>query len=212
MKKYNSEERIIDEMLHQFLNEANNLQSDAEIFKAFNKFLDKLLESSLGLMHCLWSESLLKELIEKGINDREFIESVFESDMDKRRSIFIKRFKELRKSFVKKRPSDRVQSHLIEATRCFLLGLDQAAVALCRATLDFVLRDRLKISDENVRLSKLIIDARKDGFISSKEVYKLVWDIKRIADEVMHVRPFKFNALEVINKTRIALEDILRPR
>ena len=210
MRKSGSDPKIIDEIFHHFFDEINNLQSIGEKSKAFNIFLDKLLENSLGLMHCLWSESLLKELVENGIKDIDYIDSVFDSEMHKRRKIFIERFKKLRKSFVKKPPSDRVQTHLTEASKCFLYGFDQAAIALCRATLDFVLRDGLGVGDEYMQLSDLIRNAKENGFISNSEIYKSAWEIKKIADDVMHVRPFKFDALQVINKTRIVFEDILR--
>ena len=214
MAKFDTETKKIDEIVNKFIDEINNSHSIAEKSKAYDKFRSDLLQNSLGLVHCLLNEAFLTDVIETGIIiDEDFIGSEFDDEVFKKKKVFIKRFKELRRSFVKKEPSNRVQSHLVEAIKCFLYGFDQAAIALCRATLEYALRDRMqKIDDDRISISGLIKEARRAGFISTPEMEKKVWYIKDRANEVMHFRPYRFSTLEIINNTRIVLEDILRPR
>lgn len=95
----------------------------------------------------------------------------------------------------------------------FPFGFDQASIALCRATLDFALRDRLGISDnERIDLTDLIKQARDKGLISDDKTENLANEIRKVGNQVMHVRPNLFNILGVINNTRVVLEDIQRQK
>lgn len=202
--------KILDDLVNQLINDCQNCNSIGDQFKAWNRFRSDLFKNSLGLMHCLWRQNFVSEIIETGlINDEEFVSAEFEDEFFKKKKRFVQRFKQLRKSFITTTPSERVQSHILEACRCFLFGFDQAAIALCRATLDFALRDRLQISGE---LAYLIEHAKTQGFISDDERRRSADRVREIGNRVMHVSPTISNALNVINDTKLVLEDILRPR
>ena len=209
-----NEVEIIDELIHTFLSEIDYEKSDLDKMKALSSFKRKLVESSLSLMTCLWSKTFLEEIIEDHImQDDDFIGDVFEGEVSKKRDNIIDRFKKLRKSFVKAKPSAKVKDILNEATRCYVYGFNQAAIALCRAALDYLLKEKLgKKEDEEHELSCLIREARKKRLLSSDKMRQKAWKVNEIANQVMHARPYGFDTLRIINDTREALEDILEPR
>ncbi|MBW1793062.1 MAG: DUF4145 domain-containing protein [Deltaproteobacteria bacterium] len=212
MKK--NEDKIIDELFHEFLTEVNHAKSDPERFKAYNNFRQKLLKKSLSLMTCLWSKPVLQEMILDDImQDDDFIGDVFENEVLEDRDNIIDRFKNLRKSFIKTKLSDKIKDILGEATRCYVYGFNQATVALCRAALDYLLKEKLgKKEDEEYRLSDLIREARKERILSKDTMKKKAWNVNEIGNQVMHARPYKFDTLKIINSTREVLESILEPR
>ncbi len=198
-----NEVKIIDELFHAFLSEIDYAKSDSDKIKAGYNLRRKLLKSSLSLMTCLWSKPILQEIIQDDImQDDDFIAQVFEDEVWKELDNIIDRFKKLRKSFIKAKPSDKVKDILNEATRCYLYGFNQAAIALCRAELDYLLKEKLgKKEDEEHKLSCLIREGRKKGLLSSNKMKKKAWNVKEIGDKVMHVRPYKLNTLIIINNT-----------
>jgi len=209
-----NEDKIIDELFHKFLSEVDYAKSDLERIKAYNHLKRKLLKKSLSLMSCLWSTPILQEIIQDDImQDDNFIGDVFENEVWKDRDNIIDRFKKLRKSFIKTKPSDKVKDILGEATNCYVYGFNQAAVVLCRAALDYLLKEKLgKKEDEEHKLSDLIREARKESLLSKDKMKKKAWNVKEIGDRVMHAHPYQFDALKVINSTIEVLDNILEPR
>ena len=209
-----NEDKIIDELFHKFLSEIDYAKSDSERIKAYNHLKRELLKKSLSLMSCLWSTPILQEIIQDDImQDDDFIGDVFENEVWKDRDNIIDRFKKLRKSFIKTKPSDKVKDILGEATNCYVYGFNQAAVVLCRAALDYLLKEKLgKKEDEEHKLSDLIREARKESLLSKDKMKKKAWNVKEIGDRVMHAHPYQFNALKIINSTREVLDNVLEPR
>jgi len=209
-----SEDKIVDELFHNFLSEIDCAKSNSDRIKAYNHLKQELLKKSLSLMTCLWSTPILQEMIQDDImQDDDFIGEAFENEVWKDRDNIIDRFKKLTKSFIKTKPSDKVKDILGEATKCYVYGFNQAAVALCRAALDYLLKEKLgKKEDEEHKLSDLIREARKDGLLSKDKMKKKAWNVKEIADRVMHAHPYEFNALKIINSTREVLDNVLETR
>jgi len=203
------EDKIVDELFHNFLSEINCAKSRSDWIKAYNHLRQELLKKSLSLMTCLWCAPILQEIIQDDImQDDDFIGNVFENEVWKGRDSIINRFKKLRKSFIKTKPSNKVKDILAEATKCYLYGFNQATVALCRAALDYSLKENLcKKEDEEHKLSDLIKEAKRKGILS-REMKGKAWDVKDIGNRVMHAQPYKFDALEIINDTKEVLEDI----
>lgn len=209
-----NEDKIIDDLFHKLLNKTDYAKSDSDRIKAYNHLKRELIKKSLSLMTCLWSTLILQEIIRDDVmQDDDFIGEVFENEVWKERDNIIDRFKKLRKSFIKTKPSDKVKDILAEATKCYVYGFNQAAVALCRAAVDYLLKEKLgKKEDEEHKLSYLIREARNEGFLSKDKMKKKAWNVKEIGDRVMHAHPYEFDALKIINDTREVLENVLEPR
>jgi len=209
-----NEDNIIDELFHKFLNKIDYAKSDSDRIKAYNHSKRELIKKSLTLMTCLWSTPILQESIRDDVmQDDDFIGEVFENEVWKDRDNIIDRFKKLRKSFIKTKPSDKVKSILAEVTKCYLYGFNQAAVALCRAAVDYLLKEKLgKKEDEVHKLSDLIREARNQGFLSKDKMKKKAWNVKEIGDQVMHAHPYEFDVLKIINDTIEVLENVLEPQ
>lgn len=207
-----NEDKIVDELFHKCLSEIDCAKSDSDRFKIYNNLRHELLKKSLSLMTCLWSTPILKEIIQDDMDD-DFIGNAFENEVWKDLDNIIDRFKKLRKSFIKTKASDKVKDMLGEATRCYVYGFNQAAVALCRAVLDYLLKEKLgKKEDEEYKLSDLIREARNKHILSRDAIKTKAWNVMEIGNKIMHARPYKFDSLKIINDTKEVLENILESR
>lgn len=205
--------KIIDEILNEFLNILQFSQSENDKFKAYNKLRRNLIKANMGLIHCLWNEHFIRDTILKDVlEDDEFIAGFFDDELLNKKEGLVNRFKIIRQSFTNKPIAKRVQSHLIEATYCYLYGFNEAAIALCRATLEYALKVRLiRGKDDRIGLETLIDEAINKVYLT--ENYRDVANrIRKYGNQVMHREPFQFDAMNIINDTREILEILYKPR
>ena len=205
-----NEDKIIDDLFREYFNKLK-CAKDSELLGIYNRFQNQIFNRSLSLMTCLWSTEIIQGIIED--MDDEYIGSSFENEIWGDRDNIIDRFKKLRKSFIKKKSSDKVRDMLSEATRCYVYGFNQATIALCRAALDYLLKEKLrKKAEDKCELSDLIREARNKRILSTDAIRKKAWNVLENGNNVMHTRPFPFNSLNIINDTKEVLENILESR
>jgi len=204
----------IDKTVKEFSNALGFCHSIEDKYKLWNKFMREMIKCNIGLIHCLYllNEHFIKETVLKSIlEDDDLIGEFFESELSNKKDKLVERFKKIKRSLTKSPVRERVQSHLIEATYCYLYGFDQAAIALCRASLDFALKGQLhKQDNDRISLEKLINEAVTKGYLESHG--PVAHNIRLRANEVMHESPFKSDPLKIINDTREVLEILYKPR
>jgi hypothetical protein len=122
------------------------------------------------------------------------------------------------------RAPETVRAHIAEATRCYLLKLDRACIALCRACLEDTLRSILtpemqqdwrRLMAENKRLSRnpnqmqaLIEVCAKHGVLN-KDLQRHAHDVREAGNRVLHLAQLRDEqedlAGQILKKTRIIL-------
>ncbi|MDD5451701.1 MAG: DUF4145 domain-containing protein [Desulfovibrionales bacterium] len=204
---------IIDETVNEFFDALESCHSIEDKYKLYHDLMRKVIKCNMGLIHCLWNEHFIKESVLKSIlEDDDLIDNFCESELSNKKDTLVKRFKKIKQTFTKGIVSETVQSHLIEATYCYLYGFDQAAIALCRATLDFALKAQLhKRDNDRTQLADLIKEALKKGYLPASH-RTVAHNIRNRGNEVMHEGPFRFDPLKIINDTREVLEVLYKPR
>jgi hypothetical protein len=203
----------IDETVKEFSNALEFCHSIEDKYKLYNKFMREVIKYNMGLIHCLWNEHFIKESVLKSIlEDDDLIDNFCESELSNKKDTLVKRFKKIKQAFTKSIVSETVQSHLIEATYCYLYGFDQAAIALCGASLDFALKGQLhKRNNERIYLKELIGEAFTKGYLSESHC-RVAYNIKECRDKVMHKEPVRVDTLKIINGTREVLEMLYKPK
>lgn len=99
-----------------------------------------------------------------GYNDFEKTRKIFADELNDKLDAMVERALELPVSYTSNAP----QVYLGEATKCFIHGFFGASIALSRATLEQLLRDKLGVSeDEAVDLRCLIKIAAAKGLLDN---------------------------------------------
>lgn len=91
---------------------------------------------------------------------------------------------------VEKTPPEQLSVYLGEATKCYVLGLPQAAVALCRAALEQGIREILRKdgADSSGDLSELLETASGAKVLNSA-ILRFAEDVRRAANRVCILVP-----------------------
>lgn len=114
--------------------------------------------------------------------DSKKIKQIFTNEFNAKVDKMVDRSRELTTTFTKNAPS----MYLGEATECFIYGFFNAAIALVRATLEQILRDKLGIKpDEDRKLSDLI-DMTYDKKIIDTNLRSKAIKIRKWGNRYLH--------------------------
>jgi hypothetical protein len=111
---------------------------------------------------------------------------------------------------VEKSPPEQLNAYLQEATKCFVLGLPQAAIALCRAALEQGLRESVRRAGVSPvgELSELIEIAVRSKVLRGASL-QLANDVRLAGNRALHYGSLTDkNASDVLLKVRLVLMDL----
>jgi hypothetical protein len=110
----------------------------------------------------------------------------------------------------KKMPSQRLQGYLQQATRCYVFGLAAASVALSRAAVEYVLRERVAgiTGPSSHKFWEMIEGGRRFGILDDAKSH-LATQVKLIGNKVLHGGIVSDDeALEALLAARALLEEL----
>jgi hypothetical protein len=104
-------------------------------------------------------------------------------------------------------PTFQTNLYVSEATRAYILGLDMASVAMCRAALEQALKERLN-TRQFIGLENLVDEAKRLKFLTEAGV-TAAKEVSRKGNALLHKKPIQGDeAFEVLAKTRSVLEEL----
>ena len=123
---------------------------------------------------------------------------------------YVRRTLDLSRMEAVRTPSTITNTYLREATRAYVMGLPQACIALCRATLEQALKEQLgrQLSGTFVKFHDLIDEAYKYHLLD-RTTKAIAREVANDADEVLHEKPSDPNQAEgVLIKLRGLVQHI----
>lgn len=140
----------------------------------------------------------------------EWLDEYFIREMIRKVPKMVERTMRLSNLGVEKAPPEQLNLYLQEASKCFVLGLPQASIALCRAALEQGIRERLKevgVSPAG-ELSELIEMAARSKVLSGASL-QLANEVRRAGNRALHYgSSTDKNASDVLLKVRLVLVDL----
>jgi len=177
----------------------------------------KIVEVIVG--HIIKSRETLKDNPIKGIENlvrihpdliADFLDDHFTRQVIDAVSGYVRRTLELSPLEATTTPSRVTNTYISEATRTYILGLPQAAIALCRAALEQGLKERLgyQLTGTFIRFQDLLAEARRYHLLDYV-TEQAARDVNNAADDVLHEKPTALTtAREVLDKLRGVLQHI----
>jgi hypothetical protein len=186
---------------------------EREEFKEIRRGVSFIVDDVIGSREALTDKQLpgIEKLVaEMPDTVSHFLDDRYTRDVVSAVPGYVHRTMQLSRIVATRKASKITNTYLREATRTFILGLPQACVAMCRASLEQGLKENLSYqeSEDKKGLGKLIEQARERNLIDNAG-RELAKEVACAGNKVMHAAPADFEkAREVLYKVRGLLEDI----
>jgi len=140
----------------------------------------------------------------------ECLDEYFTREMIRKIPKMVERTMRLSTLGVEKTPPEQLNTYFQEATKCFVLGLPQASIALCRAALAQGIRESARKAGLNPvgELSELIEVAARSKVLKGSSL-QLANEVRLAGNRALHYgSSIDKNASEVLLKVRLVLLDL----
>ena len=141
---------------------------------------------------------------------QEWLDEYFTREMIRKIPKMVERAMKLSNLGVEKAPPEQLNVYLQEATKCFVLGLPQASIALCRAALEQGIRESVREAGVSPvgELSELIEIAARSKVLKGASL-QLANEVRLAGNRALHYGSITDkNASDVLLKVRVVLIDL----
>lgn len=209
----------MDEKLKSILDIYQMTGDMSEVFRHFWNLEKDLLSDHPSFILTLFGKSFLKEMLDDLLNDDERLTQHYETELSKNMKGIIDRTKKLGSTYIKLRPSQEIMIYINEASRCYIYGLFNGCIVLCRALVQDGLTTELRKRGLNVfdlegkkkgkgEIEQAIDKSFASGILGKKYVKK-AHDIRKMGNKCVHGRILgEKEAFKALTDTKDILEHI----